>query len=71
MQIYKTKTKKFSGTDFREVHGPAFGLYTEIKKNQNVKRISGLHILIKKKFSLICSGIICLKRQIGETELDE
>lgn len=32
MQIYKTKTKKFSGTDFREVHGPAFGLYTEIKK---------------------------------------
>ena len=32
MQIYKTKIKKFSGTDFREVHEPAFGLYNEIKK---------------------------------------
>jgi len=32
MQVYKTKTKKFSGTQFHEVHGPAFGLYTEIKK---------------------------------------
>lgn len=32
MQIYKTKAKKFSGTEFREVHKPAFGLYTKIKK---------------------------------------
>lgn len=32
MQIYQTKTKKFPGTEFREVHGPAFGLYTKIKK---------------------------------------
>ena len=32
MQVYKTKIKKFPGTEFREVHGPAFGLYTEIKK---------------------------------------
>ena len=32
MQIYKTKARKFSGTEFREVHKPAFGLYTEIKK---------------------------------------
>jgi len=32
MQVYKTKIKKFPGTQFHEVHGPAFGLYTEIKK---------------------------------------
>jgi len=32
MQVYKTKIKKFSGTEFREVHRPAFGLYTKIKK---------------------------------------
>ena len=32
MQIHKTKSKKFSGTDFGEVHGQAFILYTEIKK---------------------------------------
>lgn len=32
MRIYKVKTRKFSGTDFREVHQKAFGLYTEIKK---------------------------------------
>jgi hypothetical protein len=32
MQIYRTKTKKFFGTKFREVHRPAFGLYTKIKK---------------------------------------
>ena len=32
MQVYKTKIKKFSGTDFREVHKKAFGLYAQIKK---------------------------------------
>lgn len=32
MQIYKTKTKKFTGTDFNTVHDQAFGLYTKIKK---------------------------------------
>ncbi|MFA6486421.1 MAG: hypothetical protein WCT40_03575 [Candidatus Magasanikbacteria bacterium] len=32
MQIYKTRAKKFAGTDFGEVHRQAFGLYTEIKK---------------------------------------
>jgi len=32
MQAYKTKTKKFSGTDFKEVHENAYGLYTKIKK---------------------------------------
>ena len=31
MQVYKTKVKKFAGTDFREVHKRALGLYTEIK----------------------------------------
>ena len=32
MQVYKTKTKKIPGTEFREVHKPAFDLYTKIKK---------------------------------------
>lgn len=32
MQVYKTKAKKFSGTDFHEVHSKAFGSYTKIKK---------------------------------------
>lgn len=32
MQIYKAKAHKFSGSDFREIHKKAFGLYTEIKK---------------------------------------
>lgn len=32
MQVYKAKTKKFPGTEFREVHRPAFSLYSEIKK---------------------------------------
>ncbi len=32
MRIYKTRTKKFSGTEFREVHKLAFGLYSKIKK---------------------------------------
>jgi hypothetical protein len=32
VQVYKTKVRKFSGSDFHEVHQNAFGLYTEIKK---------------------------------------
>lgn len=32
MQIYKAKAKKIHGTEFREVHRPAFNLYTKIKK---------------------------------------
>lgn len=32
MQVYKTKAKKFTGSDFHEVHERAFGLYSEIKK---------------------------------------
>ncbi len=32
MQIYKTKARKFSGSDFHEVHQKAFGLYTKIKR---------------------------------------
>ncbi|MDA2922394.1 hypothetical protein MYX07_03970 [Patescibacteria group bacterium AH-259-L07] len=31
MKSYQTKTKKFTGTDFHEVHRKAFGLYKEIK----------------------------------------
>src|SRR3989338_1002915 len=32
IQIYRTKTHKFSGTDFHEVRKKAFGLYAEIKR---------------------------------------
>ena len=32
MQVYKTHTRKFSGSNFHDVHQKAFGLYTEIKK---------------------------------------
>ncbi|HCP08455.1 MAG TPA: hypothetical protein DIT25_01500 [Candidatus Moranbacteria bacterium] len=32
MKVYKTKTKKYSGSDFQEVHQKAFGLYSQIKK---------------------------------------
>ncbi|MDP3244731.1 MAG: hypothetical protein Q8M83_03695 [bacterium] len=32
MQVYKTKVKKFSGSDFHEVHKKAFSFYVEIKK---------------------------------------
>lgn len=32
MKVYKTKSKKFSGTDFCEVHKKAFGLYADLKK---------------------------------------
>ena len=32
MQVYRCKSKKFSGSDFHEVRERAFGLYTEIKK---------------------------------------
>lgn len=31
MQVYKTRIKKYSGSDFREVHLKAFGLYSQIK----------------------------------------
>lgn len=32
MKSYQTKAKKFTGSDFREVHKKAFGLYKQIKK---------------------------------------
>ncbi len=32
MPEYKTKIKKFSGSDFHEVHRQAFGLFTKIRK---------------------------------------
>lgn len=32
MKVYKTKAKKYPGSDFREVHKKAFGLYSQIKK---------------------------------------
>jgi len=32
MKVYKTKIKKFSGTDFHDVYEKAFGLYSEIKR---------------------------------------
>lgn len=32
MQIYKTRTHKFAGTDFHEVRKKAFGLYAGIKR---------------------------------------
>ncbi|MBU4142428.1 hypothetical protein KJ590_00300 [Patescibacteria group bacterium] len=32
MKIYKTKTAKFSGTDFREVHHKALDFYRQIKR---------------------------------------
>lgn len=32
MQIYKTKTRKLTGTEFKEVHKKAFGFYQEIKR---------------------------------------
>lgn len=32
MQVYKTKAKIITGSDFHEVHQRAFGLYVEIKK---------------------------------------
>ncbi len=32
MQVYKTRARKFPGSDFHEVHQKAFGLYTEIKR---------------------------------------
>src|SRR3989338_3282509 len=32
MKVYKTKTKKFSGSDFHEVRKKAFGLYSQLKK---------------------------------------
>jgi len=31
MKSYQTKTKKLTGSDFREVHKKAFGLYKQIK----------------------------------------
>jgi hypothetical protein len=33
MKVYITKTKKYPGSDFSEVHQRAFGLYSKIKKN--------------------------------------
>lgn len=32
MQIYKAKGRKFSGSDFKEVHKKAYGLYSQLKK---------------------------------------
>jgi len=32
MQVYKTHARKFSGSDFHEVHQKAFSFYTKIKK---------------------------------------
>ncbi|HRZ95812.1 MAG TPA: hypothetical protein P5262_04600 [Candidatus Moranbacteria bacterium] len=32
MKVYKTKTKPFSGTDFREVYRKAFHFYSRIKR---------------------------------------
>jgi hypothetical protein len=32
MKAFLVKAGKFSGTDFREIHKQAFGLYTQIKK---------------------------------------
>lgn len=32
MKIYQAKTRKIPGTDWSEVSGPAFGLYSQIKK---------------------------------------
>lgn len=32
MEIYKTKTKSFSGSDFREVRKKAYSLYLKIKR---------------------------------------
>jgi len=32
MKFYQTRVKKFSGSDYREVHSQAFGLYKEIKR---------------------------------------
>jgi hypothetical protein len=32
MKVYKTKARKYPGSDFREVHEKAFGLYSQIKK---------------------------------------
>ena len=51
MQIYKTKTHKFAGTDFHEVKKKAFGLYTEIKRKSKrgqslVEMFAGLMIAI-------------------------
>ena len=32
MKIYKTKTKKIPGTDFKEVHKKAFSLFKQLKR---------------------------------------
>lgn len=32
MKVYRTKSKKYSGSDFTEVHQKAFNLYSQIKK---------------------------------------
>ena len=32
MKIYQTKAKKLGGTDFKEVHKKAFGIYQQIKR---------------------------------------
>lgn len=32
MKIYRSKTKKLSGSDYREVHRQAFALYKEVKE---------------------------------------
>ncbi len=57
-QIFTKSTKRLSAC------------MPKLRKNQNAGLTFGQLFLTKKKFSLIYSGIICLKNPTGETGYD-
>ena len=68
MNIYKTKAKSFSGTQFTDVQPKAFALFAKIKKKSKRRTYIRSVYFNKGKIFLIYIGIIYLKNLTGGIE---